>query len=141
MNCIDYTKWYFLGGKLLYNWLSVSLKFCLSVCLSFCTPLALLYMEIVYIIHNYFLWEKNPPLPYRYWIDSFSLFSSLKSSVIAETRRIKSSLLWMMVVLVFFINQWTSIYHSRKQKLLFFLLYKKIMINLLFYFNDVQKLL
>ena len=43
-----------LGAKLLYNWL----------CLSVCTPLALLYMEIVYIIHNdSLLFLGNEPSP------------------------------------------------------------------------------
>ena len=45
--------------------LSVCLSVCRSVCLSVCTPLALLYMEIDYIIHNdsiLFLGNK-PPLP------------------------------------------------------------------------------
>ena len=37
---------------------------------------------------------------FRYWADSFSVFSSLKSSVNSLTRRIKSSLLWTMMVLV-----------------------------------------
>ena len=31
-------------------------------------------------MNHYFFWETNPPLPYRYWIDSFSMCSSLKSS-------------------------------------------------------------
>ena len=45
--------------------LLLTLSVCLSVVLSVCTPLAFLYMEIVYIIHNDSLlfWETNPPLP------------------------------------------------------------------------------
>ena len=44
----------FLGAKLLHNWL------CLSVCSSVCTPLAVLYIAIVYIVYimtHYFFLE------------------------------------------------------------------------------------
>ena len=75
----------FLGAKLLYNWLclSVYLSVVLSVvCSSVFTPLAVLYMAIVYIVYNdslLFLETNPPPLPIldRLLLSVFSLNSSV----------------------------------------------------------------
>ena len=58
----------FLGAKLLYNWL------CLSVCSSVCTPLSGLYLAIFYIVYILYILgnETNSP-PLR----SFGRWSSL----------------------------------------------------------------